>query len=366
MQKYINIPMVAGPVSLHPNVLKVMNKDYGSGQIEKDFIPFYSETADMLAEIMQTKNEVVLMTGEGMLALWGALKSCLKVGDKVLSIGTGVFGDGIGEMAKSLGCEVTSISLPYNQTIDNMALELIEEALKKDCPKLISVVHCETPSGTLNPLDGLAALKNKYKVPLLYVDAVASVGGAALNADALSIDLALVGSQKCLSAPPSMSIVSVSSKAFEIMEEINYQGYDSLLPFKNIKNQTRCPYTPYWHGVAALNAAAKVLLDEGINSVYARHNAVAEQCRTGIEKLGLELFVEAGFVSSPTVTAIKVPQKTNWETWKKLLRAEGLVVSGSFGPMQDKVFRLGHMGTQADEKLMSEALKAIERSLKKI
>ncbi len=96
---YADIPMIPGPVTLHPDVIAAICRDYGSGQVEPDFIPFYDETSRNIATLMGTKNDVVLMTGEGMLALWGALKSCLKPGDAIVCVGTGVFGDGIGEMA---------------------------------------------------------------------------------------------------------------------------------------------------------------------------------------------------------------------------------------------------------------------------
>ncbi len=373
MQKYAPIPMVPGPVTLHPKVLEAMQRDYGSSQIEPEFMPFYTETAQLLGQIMETENEVVFMTGEGMLALWGALKSCLKPGDKVLSIGTGVFGDGIGEMAETLGCQVTKVSFPYDSTINSQTcLEKIEAAIKICKPKMITVVHCETPSGTLNPLEGLAALKKQYNVPLLYVDAVASLGGAPISTaasgscDHLGIDLLLAGSQKCLSAPPSMSIVAVSPRAWEIMADVNYQGYDAILPFKGVQQETRCPYTAYWHGIATLNAAARVLLDEGKAAAYTRHEKVAGQCRKGVVALGLDLFTAPDAVNSPTVTAVMVPKGVEWARWRSLLREEGLVAAGSFGPMLGKVFRLGHMGTQADPRLMEQALAAIKSALSRI
>ena len=103
---YAPIPMVPGPVALHEDVIAVLGRDYGSGQVESDFLCLYDAASRGIGKLMGTKDDVVLMTGEGMLALWGALKSCLKPGDHVVSVGTGVFGDGIGEMAESFGCIV--------------------------------------------------------------------------------------------------------------------------------------------------------------------------------------------------------------------------------------------------------------------
>ena len=362
---YAPIPMAAGPVTLHPGIVEVMAKDYGSGQIEPDFLPFYKKTTDKLARLMRTDDDVVLMTGEGMLALWGTLKSCLKSGDAVLAVGTGVFGDGMADMAESLGCAVTRLSLPYDSTVGcGDSLERIEEAIRTSRPVMITAVHCETPSGTLNPLKELGELKKRHAVPLFCVDAVASLGGAHIDAKAWNIDIVMGGSQKCLSAPPSMSIVSVSPVAWEIMEKVNYQGYDAILPFRSIYADGRCPYTPYWHGVAALHAAADAILEEGMEAVFARHDRVAGECREGLEQLGVTIFPRKDAVSAPTVTAALVPEQYDWAEWRQALRERGLVVSGSFGPMSGKVFRLGHMGMQADSGLVRNALAAVADALR--
>ncbi len=356
--------MIPGPVTLHPDVLAAMCHDFGSGQVEPDFLPFYAETADNIATLMGTKNDVVLMSGEGMLALWGALKSCLKPGDAVVSVGTGVFGDGIGEMAATLGCRVKSVSLPYDSTIGcGDSLERIEAAIRETKPAMLTAVHCETPSGTLNPLAELGAMKKRLGVPLLYVDAVASLGGAPVEADAWNIDLLLAGSQKCLSAPPSMSMIGVSPAAWDIMGKVQYQGYDAILPFRTVQADGRCPYTPYWHGIAAINAGAKAILREGPDAAFARHERVATRCRAGLKDLGIRLFTRPDAVNAPTVTAALVPDGITWPTWQKRLRERGLIVTGSFGPMAGKVFRLGHMGTQADDDLMDKTLTSIEDAL---
>ena len=366
-EMYAPIPMVPGPVTLHPKVIEAIAKDYGSGQGEPDFLPFYKETAEMLARLMYTDDDVVMMTGEGMLALWAALKSCLVPGDSVVCVGTGVFGDGMADMARAIGCKVTNVSLPYDSTIGNGdSLFAIEEAVKATRPKMITAVHCETPSGTLNPLAELGDIKRRYNVPLFYVDAVASLGGVFIDAKAWGIDLLLTGSQKCLSAPPSMSMFSVSGTAWDIIKKVNYQGYDAILPWRTIYEDGRCPYTPNWHGVAALNAACKAIFAEGMEQAFARHETVAKECREGLERIGVKLFTKPEAAPAPTVTAAMVPEKFTWPEWKKALRDRGLVVSGSFGPMANKVFRLGHMGAQADLGLMVQALDAIEDALRSV
>lgn len=351
------IPMVPGPVVVPEAIRQVYLEAYGSGDLETDFVELYTRTQRRLKEILSTRDDIVIMSGEGMLALWSALKSCLVAGDRVLSVATGVFGYGIGEMAQSIGADVKTVGFSYDETINDMAR--IEAAIAEFKPRMITVVHCETPSGTLNPIEELGRLKNAYRVPLLYVDTVAGAGGVPVLADDWHIDLCLGGSQKCLSAPPDMAFLSVSPKAWEIIDAVGYVGYDALKPFRQAVENRYFPYTPSWQGVAALYTAAGILLDEGLENSFNRHDAVARRCRQGLMDAGVELFPAAGAVPSPTVTAARIPDGYTWETWDRRLRDDGLVVAGSYGPLAEKVFRLGHMGAQADAALVDRALAVI-------
>ncbi len=224
------IPMVPGPVKVAREVLAAYQINYGSADMEAEFLELYNQTEANLKTILSTQNQVVIQSGEGMLALWGALKSCLVARDRVLSIATGVFGDAIGDMAAPIGAEVRKISLPYNETISDMVE--IERAIEAFKPKMITVVHCETPSGTLNPIAELGRVKQKMGVPLLYVDAVSSIGGAPVLTDEWHIDLCLGGSQKCLSSLPDMAFLSVSDAAWDIIDQVDYPGYSALKPFR--------------------------------------------------------------------------------------------------------------------------------------
>jgi aspartate aminotransferase-like enzyme len=240
----------------------------------------------------------------------------------------------------------------------------IEKAIADFGPKMITAVHCETPSGTLNPIEALGKLKKKYKVPLLYVDAVSSIGGAPVLTDEWNIDLLLGGSQKVISAPPAMAFVAVSDTAWEIIDSINYSGYDALKPFRTAQKDAYFPYTPYWQGLAAFNKGVELLLEEGLDHSFRRHAEVAEYCRQRTTRLGLSLFPASSAVQSPTVTAVKVPVAIPWSRFDQLLRQRGLVVGGNYGNLAGKVFRIGHMGTQADLALVKQALDIIEDVLK--
>ena len=354
--------MVPGPVSVSREVLEAGMLDYGSADLEKEYIDLYKATEKSLRKIMQTQNSVVIQTGEGMLALWSALKSCLLPGDKVLALSTGLFGYGMGGMAESIGCEVRTVGFGFDETFTDF--ELIEKAIKEFQPKMITMVQNETPSGTMNPVAEIGQLKEKYHVPLLYVDAVSGLGGSVVKTDDWHIDLCLGASQKCLSAPANMSFLSVSGRAWQIAEEVGYVGYDALLPFRTAVKDAYFPYTPYWQGTAQLHKACELLLEEGLNKAILRHKKVAEYCRARVLEMGLRLFPVMDATPSPTVTAIYVPEKISWKRFDTCLRAEGLVVGGNYGCLAGEVFRIGHMGTQANLNLVKEAMDILEKVIR--
>ena len=356
------IPMVPGPVKAHPAVLEAYRVDYGSADLEKEYVELYTQTETNLKRILNTRSTVVIQSGEGMLVLWGALKSCIKPGDRVLAIATGIFGHGIGDMAAAVGAEVRKVNLPDNATLSD--LSECERAISEFKPKMITVVHCETPSGTLNPIDGLGRLKKKHGVPLLYVDAVSSIGGAPVLPDDWHIDLCLGGAQKCLSALPDTCFLCVSDRAWEVVDEVNYVGYDAIKPFRTAVADHYFPYTPNWQGTAGLNAGAEAVLKEGLENCFKRHSDVAALCREGLRALGYALFPAPDAVCSPTVTAVNLPAGIAWQEFDGRLRRSGLVVGGSYGERAGHVFRLGHMGTQADMGLVRQALDVLEKEIK--
>lgn len=361
MQTY-PIPMVPGPTSVHPDVLKAYQTDFGSSDIEPEFLDLYNRTEAQLKQVFGTQHSVVIMTGEGMIALWSALKSCLKPGERVLAIGTGLFGFGVGDMARSVGAEVQTVDFAYDQTINDW--QKVEDAIAAFRPKMITVIHCETPSGTLNPLERLGALKRKYNVPLLYVDAVASLGGAPVLSDDWGIDLCLGGAQKAISVPAGTSFLTVSPVAWEIVEQVGYVGYDALQPFRSAQEQFYFPYTPYWHGIAALHKGLEMLLAEGLENSFRRHAEAASYCRQRLEEAGLALYPAADAIQSPTVTAVKVPESVEWKALDGQFRQRGLAVGGNYGLLDGKVFRIGHMGTQARLDLLEQAMDVIADVMK--
>jgi aspartate aminotransferase-like enzyme len=303
------------------------------------------------------------MTGEGMIALWGALKSCIGPGERVLAVSTGVFGYGIGEMAAAIGAEVQWVEFGYDEILRP---EPVQEAIKTFRPKMVTAVHCETPSGTLNPVDLVGELVRRYDVPLYYVDAVASAAGAPLLTDEWGIDLCLVGNQKALSALPDLAVVTVSERAWEVIAQVDYPGYDALAPYREALEKRWFPYTPAWASLAALHEACRLVLDEGLEQVYARHAQVAQRCRDWAREMGLSLYPREEAGCSLTVTALRVPESLSWEALQRRLRAHSMGVAGSLGPLAGKVFRIGHMGAQADLALVERGMEVLAQVLNEV
>jgi len=348
-----DIPLVPGPTHVPELVRQVYLTDFGSADLEPEYIELYAQVQDQLRTILGTENKLAIMTGEGMIALWGALKSCIEPGDRVLAVSTGVFGYGIGDMAASIGAEVRWVEFGYDEVLRT---EPVEEAIAEFKPKMVTAVHCETPSGTLNPIHLVGELVREHQVPLFYVDAVASAAGVPVLVEEWRIDLCLIGTQKALSAYPDLAGVAVSDRAWDVIGTVDYAGYDALLPYRDALEKRWFPYTPAWASLGALHTACSLVLDQGLEEVYERHARAAAYCRQRAFDIGLSLYPADEEACSPTVTAIKVPESVQWKDLDYELRERRMVVAGSLGPLAGKVFRIGHMGSQADVSLVKRGM----------
>jgi aspartate aminotransferase-like enzyme len=144
------------------------------------------------------------------------------------------------------------------------------------------------------------------------------------------------------------------------MERVNYQGYDALLPWRDGVRNRYLPYTFNWHALSALRLSLLRLLGEGLEASFGRHERTARYCRERLAAMDVSLYPKRQELCSPTVTAALVPE--GW-TWKKLdgaLRERGMAVGGSYGPLAGKVFRIGHMGSQADMELVKKGMDVLE------
>ena len=355
------IPLVPGPTSVPQAVREAYFCDFGSGDMEEECFRLYAGLEAKLRQILKTRNTIAVMTGEGMLALWAAMKSCLRPGDRVLSVATGPFGHSIAEMAKGLGAKVRVMGFGEDEVADPDAVARVIATYR---PRMLTAVHCETPAGTLNPVAELGAAGKRYGVELFYVDAVASAAGAPLDVDGWGIDLALVGSQKCLSGLPDLAMVAISDAAWAAIESLDYAGYDALKPWRRVAETKYFPYTPSWHALTAIDRACAIVLEEGMDAVIRRHDEAARLCRRRAQELGLKLYPRREAFCSPTVTALRVPEGLPWHELDRRLRARGMAVGGSWEKLAGRVFRIGHMGNQARVELVARGMDALADALK--
>ncbi len=358
MQTY-DVGLIPGPVSVPPELLAAYQTNYGSSDLEEEFFSLYRTCESHLGKILATRNRIAIQSGEGMIALWSALKSVLRPGDRVLAVANGVFGYGIGEMAGQLGVNLELVGFSYDDVADP---QRVREVAKSFRPRLVTAVHCETPSGTLAPLKSIGEICQEVDA-LFYVDFVSSGGGVEVRVDDWHIDLGLLGSQKVLSLPPDLAMVTVSDRAWVAVEEVGYVGYDALAPWRTGVDDQHLPYTHNWHAMAGLHVATRMILHDGLSTVFRRHADVAAYCRGRLHDMGVELFPVREEICSPTVTAAKIPAGWSWPDLDSSLRARGVVVGGSYGPLADKVFRIGHMGSQAKRELVERGMDILEAVL---
>ena len=361
---------VPGPSGMSPAVRKAYAKDYGSPDVDPAFWEDYNTLSEGLLQICGadgTKDDVVISSGEGMVSLWGAMKSLLSKGDNVTCVVNGVFGAGFADMAETLGCNVTRMEFSWEHSVPTERLISTLSSLPPQ--KMTTMVHCETPSGVLNRLDGVgAAVHQNNPDGLFLVDFVSSCGAVPVAVRSKEIDVGLVAPQKVLSGPPALgfTVLRDAERVYSVMRKVGYQGYDAMLPFEGVRETQAVPYTHNWGAVAACRVAVQEYLEEGGGAVMARH----ESC----SKLALHLAEESGLVqypvntedSSPTVTALKLPQQIPWESMRSALHTEGVTLGGSYGPLAGKVFRVGHMGVQAHPTKVAVAMKAVGNVLKRL
>jgi aspartate aminotransferase-like enzyme len=358
MQNY-EIGLVPGPVFVPPELRAPYQVNYGCADLEEEFFSLYRRCESHLGKILATRNRVAIQSGEGMIALWSALKSVLRPGDRVLAVANGVFGYGIGDMARQLGMEVEVVGFGYDDVPDP---QKVREVARGFHPRLVTAVHCETPSGTLASLQEIGDTCREVEA-LFYVDFVSSGGGVEVRVDDWHIDLGLLGSQKVLSLPPDLAMVTVSENAWSAVEEVGYVGYDALAPWRTGIDNRHLPYTHNWHAMAGLHLATRMILHEGLSAVFRRHADLAAYCRSRLQGMTVELFPNREEICSPTVTAARIPAGWSWAELDSALRARGMVVGGSYGPLADKVFRIGHMGSQANRELLERGMNLLEEVL---
>jgi pyridoxamine--pyruvate transaminase len=331
------------------------------------FLEHFRETERLLADVYRTTNDIVLMQGEAVLGLEAAARGLVKPGTRCLNLVSGVYAAWFGDWLREYGAEVHEVRVPYDEAIDPAA---VERALEEHGPiELVSVVHSETPSGIENPLSEIGPLAHEHGA-LMLADVVSSVGGAYLLVDDWHVDVAVAGPQKCLAGPPGMSLISVSPRAWEVIESNPGAPRGSFLSLLDWKHRwieggrVAFPYTPSVADVNGVHAALREILDEGLEATIAAHGRAAHACRAGVVAMGLELWPRSESYAANCVTAVRIPAGVTVPVLLAHVRERyGVMLSGGYGELKEKLIRLGHMGPASRSLYPLIAVSALARGL---
>lgn len=354
--------MTPGPTEIHEDVRKAMACDITNPDLDINFYEYYRESCNKLKKLLNTKEDVLILDGEGILGLEAACASLIETGDRVLCIDNGIFGKGFGDFAKIYGAEVVYFEGDYRKALD---VGELEKFLEKDNDfKLATLVHCETPSGITNPVDKICPLLKKHGI-ISVVDSVSAIGGEKVEVDKWKIDIILGGSQKCLSAAPGLTFLSISKDAWNVIENRETpiaSFYCNLGLWRNYYEEKWFPYTQPISDIYGLNCAVDRILDKG--DYVERHKKIANGVREALTQAGLELYPLDGY--SNTVTTVLIPEGISFnEIYNSMLEDHNIMIAGAFDYLKDKVIRIGHMGENCYEDKMYMTLKALDDVFKK-
>ena len=354
--------MTPGPTALPPEVREALSRPLVNPDVEAEFTADYRRLLEKLATVHGTDDDVVVLGGEGILGLEASVASLVAPGERVLCLANGLYGEGFADLVETHGGEAVVYAVEEGAPFDPD--EGASLAAEHD-PVAATMVHCETPTGLLNDLDGVLDVLEDAGV-LTVVDAVSSLGGTPVPTD--RIDVCLGASQKCFSSPPGLSTLSVSDRAWEKVEATPQDGfYTSLEPWRDVDLEVAeaadgdeavlLPYTPLTSNCYALEASLDRLLEEGLERVYERHEEAAELCRERGREIGLEPFPPADR-SSPTVTAFEVEGDAG-SVCEAVRERHGVVLSTGLGDHTEDVVRVGHMGYGADRERVEATMDAL-------
>jgi len=329
------------------------------------FIALFARACDLLQQVFRTHNDVVIMQGETVLGMESVAASLISPGDRVLNLVSGIFGKWFETFIERYGGKTIEVAVPFNDAIDP---EDVRNALRRHSGvKFLSVIHAETPSGTVNPVDQICLIAREFGV-LTIVDTALGLGGAPFEVDAWGVDVAVSGPQKCLAGVPGLALLAVSPSAWEAMEHRRTplrESYLSLLDWRESWTQRRTfPYTTSVSLVYALESVLAQALEIGLDRYIARHERIGRACRAGVRALGLRPWPARDAIASNAVTTVHTPDGVNAGALVTHMRGRyGVKISGGYKDLAGITFRLGHMGVSAHPTHLAALLAVLERSL---
>ena len=353
--------MGPGPSDVHPRVLKAMATPL-VGHLDPEFVTIMDEIKSMVQATFQTQNHLTfVVSATGSAGIETCLVNLLEPGDEAVICIHCVFGGRMTDIAERCGATVTKVEAPWGEPIDP---KQVKEALAKTKPKLVAIVHAETSTGVLQPLEEISEMVHDAGA-LLVVDAVTSYCGADLRVDEWGIDAIYSGTQKCLSAPPGLSPVSFSDRALAVLDNRKTKVQSWFLDLSLVKNYWAGAKRAYHHtapvsAMYALREAYRLVLEEGLENRFARHIRNHQLLKKGLESLGFEFLVEEGY-RLPMLNAVKVPEGVDEGTIRRrLLEEYNIEVGGGLGKFAGKIWRVGLMGESSTPNHVNVLLSALK------
>jgi len=361
------ILMGPGPSDAHPRVLKAMSHPL-IGHLDPEFIRMMDEVKSMVMETFITKNHLTfVVSAPGSAGMETCLVNLLEPGDECIICINGVFGGRMADIAGRCGAKVIKVETEWGKITEP---DQIKKALDV-CPqpKLVALVHAETSTGALQPLEEISKLVHDAGA-LLVVDAVTSFCGVPLKLDEWKIDAVYSGSQKCLSAPPGLSPVSFSDAAVKVLENRKTKVQSWFLDLSMVKNYWEGSKRAYHHtapvsSIFALHEALNLVIEEGLENRWARHKKIHEALRKELENLGFRFLVEERY-RLPNLNAVYVPEGVDEAKWRnELLTKFNIEVGGGLGAFAGKIWRIGIMGESCSMRhveLLTGAIQKLRKS----
>jgi alanine-glyoxylate transaminase/serine-glyoxylate transaminase/serine-pyruvate transaminase len=354
-----------GPSNVHPRVTRALTAPV-VGYLDPAWFAVMDETVTLLRRVYGTENRVTFpISGTGTAGMEALLFNLIEPGDKVLVGVNGYFGDRLHQIARRAGGDVIPLRAMWGQPIDP---ERVRIALKENPGvTLVAVVHGETSTGVLQPLEALGRIVREYEA-LLVADCVTTLGGEAVDVDAWLVDAAYSCTQKALGCPPGLSPLTVGERAWAKIERRASPAQSWYLDLKLLAEYwlgTRTyHHTPPAAMVYALREGLRVVLEEGLEQRYARHRTNAAALRAGLETLGLPFIAAEGCWLS-TLTAVQIPETIDDTAIRGQLRDRyNIEIGGGLGPLRGKAWRIGLMGYGATATNVLLVLAALETVLR--
>ncbi|MCD6415068.1 MAG: alanine--glyoxylate aminotransferase family protein [Planctomycetes bacterium] len=326
------------------------------------FSAILEEVVEGLQKLFGAEEPVYIVMGSGTAAMEAAVANVCSPGDKVICAPAGKFSERWADICRAYGCEVVNIELEWGQS---PTPEQVEAAIARNPDaRAIYLTQSETSTGAYTDIEPIAELTRRSDA-LLAIDAITGIGVHPCKMDEWGVDLVTSGSQKGCMMPPGLGFIAVSPRSWETIEACSSPRYylDLLAMRKGWAGGSQTPFTPAISLVQALRRALRMMMDEGLENIHARHARLAEAARAAVRALGLQLVAD-----SPVngVTAAYAPEGIDTKKLVPLMRDKyGVQIAGGQGHLKGKIFRIGHMGYVSEEDMLV-AIAALEKGLKEM